>query len=185
MTISEFMSRLVKQFPRHAAQIEAWEDDYRRMLSPHQGEALAGAWNRVIDAWGADTKAAFPKPADFARHCKSGVAYADFGAGQGFWEYLREHVAETAEKCAADARDRCIALHGEDVANHVASFIRWHSGRIANYYVQRRYRAQKDDRYMNGARWKFTDQEIAELASRAETQAALAANNERFTRRTA
>ena len=174
MTISEFMEALVMKFPRHAAAIEGWEDQYRALLSHHQGDALKRACDAVFATWDSNKKAAFPKPADF-RAKIGGDDSPKYGGGADLWSFMEENTGTTVEKCVQDARRRCIEAHGIEVADKCHGFIKWHAHRLANYYVQRRFRAQKDERFMNGARWKFTDREIEELASRAATRDILAA----------
>ena len=176
MMVSELVGNLVRKFPAHAKTIEAWEEDYRASLKRFQGDALAEAYRRVIDTWGTGTRAAFPKPADFKLACKPVHDAPEDEGMAARLAYLEKHLEPTVEKCLQDALGRCLTTHGPEVAGSVRGYVRWHSRRIANQYVQRRFlaEAKNEDRWLNGARWKFTDAEIQELASRAQTRGMLA-----------
>ena len=182
MTFPEFMQALLKKFPRSAALIQAWEDEYRTALARYAGPALKSAYDAVMLGWNAETKAAFPRPGDFAVKCRP-VAHPGDSTNKARMEYIAENTKATTLKCIDDAKRRCDAAHGPEVTVKVAGYIRWQSQRIANYYVQRRFLAEaKTPDYMNGSRWKFTDAEIAELPSRALTHDILAGVNTSFPR---
>ena len=177
MIVSELVGNLVRKFPAHAKTIEAWEEDYRASLKRFQGDVLAEAYRRVIDTWGTGTRAAFPKPADFKLACKP--VHDDHGESESVAArvaYLEKHLEPTVEKCVQDALARCQAMHGPEVTESIRGYVRWHSRRLANQYVQRGFIAEtkRDDRWLNATRWKFTDKEIQELASRAQTRHMLA-----------
>lgn len=179
MIISDLIANLIRKFPTHAKTIEAWEEDYRAVLKRFQGDVLAEAYRRVIDTWGSGVRAAFPKPADFKLACRP--THDDGGEGESVSAriaYLDKHLEPTVEKCVQDALRRCVEAFGDDVAGKVRGYVRWHARRLANQYVQRGFvsEAKRDDRWLNGARWKFTDAEIAELKSRADTFDILAGN---------
>lgn len=185
MTVTELVTRLQKLFPRHTTQIEAWEDEYRGALNRHQGPVLANAYAAVMNGWGVDVKAAFPRPADLAAKCRGEVRDRSDGGptGKERAEYLAEHLLETTVKCAADARRRSDAEHGPEVTGAASVWISLRAHQIANRYVQCRFlmdsprsRFHQNEQVMNGARWKFTDEEIATLPSRAAALMVTAGN---------
>lgn len=63
MNFSEMMGALVRRFPRHAAEIDEWSSNYRRVVGHLPPARLEAIFSGVMDRW---TRASPPKPGDFA-----------------------------------------------------------------------------------------------------------------------
>lgn len=62
-TFGDAMAGLIRMFPRHASEIEAWAGAYHRVLGALGPADLTRTWQATIDAW---SRTVPPKPADFA-----------------------------------------------------------------------------------------------------------------------
>jgi hypothetical protein len=104
MNVPEMLSALIRRFPQHASQIDAWEPEYRAVFGKSSPGDLRAMLDRCLAQW---TKIHPPRPAELREHLprrqdsrtrEDGLAYlVKDSEGSDCWRCTREGFARARE----------------------------------------------------------------------------------------